>query len=146
MAVEAAAQRMVFAVVERLAGRDDDRLAGVDAQRVHVLHVADGDAVVVAVAHHLVFDLFIVVQVLLDQDLGREGQRACDDLSQLLAVMRDARSLTAQRETGAHHHGKADFLADAAAPLRAFPRCGSAAWVCRWRAGVARRPAGPRSA
>src|SRR5712692_10824190 len=105
-------QRMIFAVVERLAGSDDNRLTGVDAQRVHVFHVTDGDAVVVAVAHYLVFDLFIVMQVVLDQDLGRESQRATDNLSQLPAVMRDARSLAAQRETGAHHDGKTDFLAD----------------------------------
>ena len=39
-------------------GRDDDGVAGVDAHRVEVLHVADGDAVVVGVAHHFVLDLF----------------------------------------------------------------------------------------
>ena len=51
------AQELVFLVGERLAGRDDDAVAGVDAHRVDILHVADGDAVVGAVAHHLVLDL-----------------------------------------------------------------------------------------
>ena len=38
-------------------------------QRVEILHVAHGDAVVPAVAHHLVLDLLPAAQVLVDQDL-----------------------------------------------------------------------------
>ena len=52
------AQQLVLLVVERLRRRHDDRLARVDAHRVEVLHVADGDAVVARVAHDLVLDLF----------------------------------------------------------------------------------------
>ena len=60
---------------------DDDAVAGVDAHRVEVLHVADGDAVVGAVAHHLVLDLFPAGEDLLDQDLvdGAGGEAAADD-------------------------------------------------------------------
>ena len=76
---------MIFAIGQGLAGRDHNRLAGVDAQRVHVFHVTDGDAVVEAITHHLVFDFFIMMQILLDQHLGSEGQRAADDMAQFVA-------------------------------------------------------------
>ena len=51
------AQLEVLAVGQRLRWRDDDTVTRVDAQRVKVLHVAHGDAVVAAIAHHLVLDL-----------------------------------------------------------------------------------------
>ena len=54
---------------QRLRRRDDDRLAGVDPQRIEVLHVADGDAVVARVAHDFVLDLLPAAQALLDQHL-----------------------------------------------------------------------------
>jgi hypothetical protein len=41
----------------------------VDAHRVEVLHVADGDAVVARVAHDLVLDLLPAREVLLHEDL-----------------------------------------------------------------------------
>ena len=68
------AQLVVVGVRERLAGGDDDGLARVDAQRVEVLHVADGDAVVEAVAHHLVLHFLPAAEALLDEHLGREGE------------------------------------------------------------------------
>ena len=46
---------MVFRISEGLRGSYDNALAGMDAERVEVLHVANGDAVVVTVANHLVF-------------------------------------------------------------------------------------------
>ena len=63
------AQHLVLLVGQRLARRDDDAVAGVHAHRVEVLHVADRDAVVGAVAHHLVLDLFPAEQAALDQHL-----------------------------------------------------------------------------
>jgi len=43
-----------------------------DAQRVEVLHVADRDAVVEAVAHNLILDLFPALEGFLHQHLGGE--------------------------------------------------------------------------
>ena len=63
------AQHLVFFVGEGLAGRDDDAVAGVDAHRVEVFHVADGDAVIGGVAHDLVLDFFPAAHALLDQHL-----------------------------------------------------------------------------
>ncbi len=61
-------------VGQRLDRRDDDRIAGVDAERIDVLHRADGDARVVGVAHHLVFDLLPADEALLDHHLA-DGTR-----------------------------------------------------------------------
>ena len=47
-----------------------DTLTGVDTQRVEVLHITYGDAVVVSVAHHLVFDFFPALEALLYKHLG----------------------------------------------------------------------------
>src|SRR2546426_553826 len=84
-----------------------------NAQRGHILHVADGNAVIVAIAHHLVLNLFVVMQIALDQDLRSKCERARHNLFQPFTVVRDTRSLSAQRETGPYHHRKADLRPDA---------------------------------
>ena len=63
------AEELVLLVVQGLSRRDDDRLAGVNAHRVEVLHVADGDAVVLLIADDLVLDLLPAAQIFLDKDL-----------------------------------------------------------------------------
>ena len=60
---------MILTIGERLRRGDDERLAGVNAERVHIFHVADGDAVVHAVTHDLVLDLLPAAEPLLDEDL-----------------------------------------------------------------------------
>src|SRR5262249_24149020 len=69
-------QQLVLPVGKRLAWRDDDAIAGMDAQRVEVLHVADSDAAVGADADHLILDLLPSSKVVLDQHLadGAGGQ------------------------------------------------------------------------
>ena len=46
-----AAERLILPVGERQRGSDDDGVAGVDADRVDVLHRADRDHVALTVAH-----------------------------------------------------------------------------------------------
>ena len=65
-----APQALVDGVGQRLDRRDDDRVAGVDAERIDVLHGADRDARVIGVAHDLVLDLLPADQALLDHDLA----------------------------------------------------------------------------
>ena len=83
-------QFMVFGVRKGLRRGYDDALAGVDAQRVEVFHVADGDAVVVAVPHYLVFHLFPAFERFLDQDLRRVGERLAGERIELLVVVAEA--------------------------------------------------------
>ena len=67
---------LVLFVGERLAWRHHDAVTGVDAHGVYVLHVANGDAVVGGVAHHLVLDLFPAHKRAFDEHLvdGTGGQ------------------------------------------------------------------------
>ena len=57
-------------------GRDDDRVAGVDAERIDVLHGADRDARVIRVAHDLVLDLLPADEAALDHDLADGAARS----------------------------------------------------------------------
>ena len=95
-----APQPLVDRVGQRLDRRDDDRIAGVDAERVDVLHRADGDARVVGVAHDLVLDLLPADEALLDHDLAdRAGAQAGADALAIGGLgLDDAAAGAAERE------------------------------------------------
>ena len=84
------AQLVVFAVAERLRRCYDDGLARVDAQRIEVLHIADGDTVVKAVAYHLILYLFPSLQALLYEHLWRERKCLFAQEAQLALVVAKA--------------------------------------------------------
>ena len=63
------AKQVVIVVAECLRRSHHDTLSGVDSERVEVLHVAHGDAVVIAVAHHLIFHLFPALERFLNEHL-----------------------------------------------------------------------------
>ena len=107
------AQLVVLGVRQRLRRGDDDALAGVDAQRVEVLHVADRDAVVVAVAHDLVLDLLPALERLFDEYLRRVRERLVRQRVQLLVVVAEARSESAERIGRADNDRVAQFVRDA---------------------------------
>jgi len=100
-------QLVILGVGQRLGRCDHDALAGVDAQRVEVLHVADGDAVVEPVPHHLVFHFLPTLERLLHQDLRRVGERPLGAGGQLRRVGAEAAPLPAQGEGGADDHREA---------------------------------------
>ena len=87
-----------------------------DAHRVDVLHVADGDAVVRAVPHHLIFDLFPAEQRPLEQDLAdrRGGEPAARHVLELIERVRDSSTRSAERIRRAHDRRQADSLRDRA--------------------------------
>ena len=63
---------MILSIAQGLRWSDDDTLTGMDAQWVEVLHVTNGNTVVVTVANHLILNLFPTLQALLYQYLWRE--------------------------------------------------------------------------
>src|SRR5262249_32823920 len=81
------------------------------AERIEVLHVADGDAGVGAVADDLVLDLFPAAEVLLDHYLpDRAGlQAALGHARQFIRRPRDAAARSAECVGGADHDGIADL-------------------------------------
>ena len=103
------AQFVIFAVGECLRRSHHDTFARVDTQRVEVLHVAYRDAVVVAVAHHLVFNLFPAFKRFLYQNLGRERQRLFGFQPQLLFVVAETAAQSAQRIGSPDDDGVAQF-------------------------------------
>ena len=70
------AQPVIFVVAERLRRRHYNAFAGMDAQRIQVLHIADGDAVVIAVAHNLVLYLLPSLEGFFYKDLRRVCESA----------------------------------------------------------------------
>ena len=62
------AEHLILLVAQGLRRRNNDRVAGVDADRVNVLHVTDGDGVALVVAHDLELDLLPAGDALLDQN------------------------------------------------------------------------------
>src|SRR5213078_578815 len=118
------AQQLILGVIERLRRRHHDRIAGVDAHGVDVLHVAYRDAVVAGVAHHLVLDLLPALETLLDQYLGdAAGESAPQGRFDLRLEPHDAAALPAERVAAAQHDRQPD-LADRA------PRCiARIAWI-----------------
>ena len=64
------AERMIFGIGKRLRRRDNDALAGMDAHRVHVLHIAHGDRITVTIAHDFIFNFLPAGEILFDEHLG----------------------------------------------------------------------------
>ncbi len=97
-------------VGERLHRRHHDRVPGVDAERVHVLHRAHGDARVLGVAHDLVLDLLPAHEAALDHDLldGTGPETGPDALPVRLLGLHDAATRAAQGERGADDGRQAD--------------------------------------
>ena len=90
MAYDTNSQRtefMIFGVGKCLRRSNDDRLAGMNAQRVEILHIADRDTVVISVAHHFVFYLFPALERFLYQYLRRERECFLHHRIQFLLVI-----------------------------------------------------------
>ena len=60
---------MIFFVGQGLRGADHNGVTGMDAHRVQILHIADGDGGIIGIPHHLIFDFFVALDGLLYQYL-----------------------------------------------------------------------------
>ena len=99
-------------VGQRLDRGDHDRIAGVDAERVDVLHRAHRDARVVGIAHDLVLDLLPADEAALDHHLvDRAGAQAgADPLPVGRFRFDDPAAGAAQRERRPDDGREADLL------------------------------------
>ena len=102
------AELVVLVVGQCLRGSDDDALPGVDAEGVEVLHIADRDAVVVAVTDDLVLNLLPALEALLDEHLRGEGEGLAAELIQLLLVVAEATAEPPESIGGADDDGVAE--------------------------------------
>ena len=98
-------------VGQGLHGGDHDAVARMHAERVDILHGADGNAGVLGVAHHLVFDLLPADEAALDHHLANRAgaQAALHALPVLLFGGNDAAARAAEGEGGANDRGEADL-------------------------------------
>ncbi len=105
-----AAEHLVLLIPEGLRGSDDDGVAGMDAHRINVFHVADGDAGIGGVSHHLILDLFPADHALLDKDLVNhaEFEAAGARVAQLVLIPHDPAARPAEGVGRTHDHGIAD--------------------------------------
>ena len=81
---------VVFVVGERLGRRYHDAFARMDAQRVEIFHITDRDAVVVAVADDLIFNLLPALEGFFDQELGGEREGLFADFLELFLVVTES--------------------------------------------------------
>ena len=106
MAYDANAQRaelLVIMICQSLRWSHDNALARMDAERVKVLHVTNRDAVIITVAHHLIFYLLPAAQALLYQHLRRERECLLGQFVQLLFVVAEARAKAAESISGTYY-------------------------------------------
>ena len=105
-------QHLVLVIGQGLGGCHDHGVTGVDADRVKVLHVADGDDVALVVAHDLVLDLFPARNALFHQDLmdGGKTEAVGADLNELCLVLADAAAGAAHGKGRAHDDRVADAV------------------------------------
>ena len=96
---------MILAVGERLRRSYDYTLAGVYAQRVEVLHVADGDTVVITVAHNLILYLLPTLKALLNQHLRREREGFLGQTVKLLLIVAEAAAQASEGVSRTDYHG-----------------------------------------
>ena len=83
-------QFMIFFIGQGLRRSNHNGFSGMDAQWVEILHVADRDTVVKAVAHYFVFHLFPSPQALLNQHLRRKSERFLNKYVQFCFVVTEA--------------------------------------------------------
>ena len=120
------AQRLVFAVRQRLRGRDGDAVARVHAHGIEVFDGTDDARVVLAVAHDLHLEFLPAEHRFLDQHFadGAQGEAVGADRLEILRGARDAPARAAEGEAGADDdRPRADVRLH---PPRLFDRVGRA--------------------
>src|SRR5262249_49164402 len=102
-------EELIVDVAQGLGRRNDDRLARVNPHRIHVFHVANGDAVVAIVPNDFVLDLLPPKEAFFDEDLRYTRECSLSRRGDILFGKNCRRPLAPEREGAAEDHGEADF-------------------------------------
>ena len=99
-----ASEHLILMVGQRLRRCNDDGVARMHAHGVEVFHIADGDAVVVAVTHDFVFDFLPAGHTALDKHLTNQGviQALDDDINEFFLILGNAAARAAHGVSRAH--------------------------------------------
>ena len=103
-------EHVVLLIRQSLTRGNNDTVTGVDSERVEVLHVANGNTVVVSVTNNLVLNLLPALEGLLDENLGGERQRAGGQVTELIGVGSEARTQTTKGVSRPDNDGVANLL------------------------------------
>ena len=103
---------MIFLVGQGLGWADNNGIACVNAHRVQILHVTDGDGGIVCIPHDLVFNFLVALDGFLHQHLMHRRKRkgVFHDLPEFFLVVRKSSAGTAQGESRTKHNWITDFL------------------------------------
>ena len=104
------AQHVIVFVGESLRRSDHDTLAGMDAERVEVFHIADCDAVVEAVTHNFIFHFLPPFKTFLNEHLRRERESLLHKRDEFIAVVAEAAAKTSQGVRGAYDYRIAESV------------------------------------
>ncbi len=104
------AEFVIVVIAQSLRRSHHDAFAGVDAEWVEVLHVADGDAVVEAVANHFVFNFLPTAERLLDEHLRRECEGFFDESREFGVVAAESAAEAAEGVGRADNHWVAELV------------------------------------
>ena len=105
-------EHLQIVVVQGHNGRNNQAVAGVDANGVDIFHTTDGDGIVFTVTHNLELDLLIALDRLLDQYLMHRRKLKCIEanLDQFFLIVSKAATGTAQGEGRTQNNGITDTL------------------------------------
>ncbi len=100
-------QHLVFLICQRLGGRHNDTIAGMDPHRIDIFHITYRNAVSTGIPHHLIFNLLPSSDTALDQALTHpaQAQPVGTDIPQFFFVMGDTAPASPQGIGRTDHHG-----------------------------------------
>ena len=106
------AEHLVFLVCQRLGGTHYDGVAGVNANRIQIFHVADGNGGIIGIPHNFVFDFLIALDALFHQNLVNRGehQSVFHDFPEFFLRVGETAAGAPQGKGGPKHHRIANLL------------------------------------
>ena len=123
-------QHLILFISQGLGRCYDNTVSGVNADRVDVLHVADGDAVSYAVPHYLVLDLFPSGDTSFNEYFADTGKTESvrEDLDQLFFVVSDTAAASAEGVSRTQYNRITDLVGEIDTSLYIMDNQG-----CRYR-------------
>ena len=106
------AEHLILMICERLGRCHDDAVTGMHTNRIEILHIADGDTVVIAIAHDLVLDFLPAGHTALDEHLADHAvlEALDDNFNELFLVIGNAAAGSAHRIGRTHDDRIADLI------------------------------------